>query len=380
MKNHASPDTLLAQLGHYLDSETGGLTPPFQPATTFARHPNYDLISAGHIYSRDDNSLYRLAETLISQLEHGEDALLWPSGLAAVSALISAMGLGRPIFVQKGIYYGVTVWTRRYAERVGLPLIEIDATDLETLTQHFEQHRPGLIWIETPSNPLLETIDISAVSNLARQYDTVLAVDSTAATPIHSHPLDHGADIVMHSATKSLNGHSDVLAGVLVAKNAQSDLWQALKQDRHDAGNVLGSFETWLLLRGMRTLAIRVRTASSNAAQIAQFLQNHKAVETVRYPGLETYPGHQIAARQMHDGFGSLLSFDVVGDGARALEVAGRLKTIIRATSLGGVETLVEHRHTIEGQWTDVPANLLRLAVGIEAVGDLIADLDQALG
>jgi len=379
MKNHISPDTLLAQLGHFLDAETGGLTPPFQPATTFARRPNYDLISAGHIYARDDNSLYRLAEHIIAQLEHGEDALLWPSGLAALSALVAAMGLKRPIFVQKGIYYGVTVWTRRHAERSGLTLVEFDATDPIELERLVGRHRPGLIWIETPSNPMLETIDIAAIAAIAKPNGAVLAVDSTAATPVHSQPLDHGADIVMHSATKSLNGHSDVLAGVLIAGNAASDLWQDLKQDRHDAGNVLGGFETWLLLRGMRTLGVRVRAASANAAKIAAFLSTHKNVETVRYPGLAQHRGHDIAARQMRGGFGSLLSFDVVGDGARALEVAGRLKTIIRATSLGGVETLIEHRHTIEGDLTGIPANLLRLAVGIEDVDDLLEDLDQAL-
>jgi len=379
MKNDQSPDTLLAQLGHFLDSSTGGLTPPFQPTTTFARHPNYDLVSPSHIYARDDNSLYRLAESVICQLEHGEDALLWPSGLAAVSALVLAIGPGRSIFVQKGIYYGVTVWTRRHARRSGIKLVEFDAGDLPALERLAGEHKPGLVWVETPSNPMLDSVDIAAVSKIARSCGAVLAVDSTAATPIHSQPLDHGADIVMHSATKSLNGHSDVLAGVLVAGDGRSELWQTLKQDRHDAGNVLGGFETWLLLRGMRTLGVRVRAASASAARIAEFLNGHANVETVRYPGLPDYRGHDIAARQMRSGFGSLLSFDVRGDGARALEVAGKLKTIIRATSLGGVETLIEHRHTIEGEVSDVPANLLRLAVGIEAVDDLIADLDQAL-
>jgi len=379
MKNQVSPDTLLAQLGHFLDSETGGLSPVLQPSTTFARQPNYDLISPNHLYSRDDNSLYRLAESVISQLENGEDALLWASGLAAIAALTGAVGVKRPVFVQKGIYYGVTVWTRRYAERVGLTLVEFDAQDTAGLERLADQYRPSLIWVETPSNPLLETVDIAAVAAIAKHVRAVLAVDSTAATPIHCRPLDFGADIVMHSATKSLNGHSDVLAGVLVAKDAQSDLWRTLKLDRHDAGNVLGGFETWLLLRGMRTLALRVRAASAGAAAIAGFLQTHDAVERVRYPGLEGTPGHDAAKRQMRGGFGSLLSFDVKGGAAQALAVAGKLKTIIRATSLGGVETLIEHRHTIEGKFTDVPKNLLRLSVGIEAVEDLIADLDQAL-
>ena len=186
MKNQPSADTLLAQLGHFLDAETGGLTPPFQPATTFARHPNYDLVSAGHIYARDDNSLYRLAEGILAQLEHGEDALLWPSGLAAVSALVSAVGLKKPIFVQKGIYYGITVWTRRHAERTGLTLVEFDATDVAELERLITAHAPSLIWVETPSNPMLETIDIAAIAKIAKPCGATLAVDSNGR---HTDPL-----------------------------------------------------------------------------------------------------------------------------------------------------------------------------------------------
>ena len=379
MKNRLSVDTVLAQLGHFLDTATGGLTPPIQPATTFARDTDYRLISPDHIYARDDNSLYRLAEKVIADLEDGADSLLWPSGLAATAALVQAVGTGRPVFVQKGIYYGVTVWTRRYAERTGLKLIEVDALDLEALGHLFDQHEPGLIWLETPSNPLIDVVDITAISALCRRHQTICAVDSTAATPIHSRPLSFGADIVMHSATKALNGHSDVLAGVLIVKDAESDLWRGLRADRHDGGSILGGFEAWLLLRGLRTLSVRVRTASANALKIARFLDDHDAVDLVRYPGLASHPAHDLARRQMHDGFGALMSFHVKGDAARALEVAGRLKTIIRATSLGGIETLIEHRHTIEGAVTGVPDNLLRLSVGIEAVDDLIDDLNQAL-
>ncbi len=377
--NRKTPDTLLAQLGHFLDGETGGLVPPFQPATTFARHEDYAPISPQHIYSRDDNSLFRLAESVIAQLEHAEDALVWPSGLAALSTLVSALGPSRPIFVQRGIYYGVTVWTRRHCERMGMQLIEFDGQDPETLAELAEAHKPALIWIETPSNPWIRTVDIARTAAIADAHQSLLVVDSTAATPIHSQPLDLGAHIVMHSATKSLNGHSDVLAGVLAVRDASLPIWQDVKQDRHDAGAVLGGFEAWLLLRGMRTLGVRVRAASANAARIARFLADHSAVETVRYPGLPEDPDHELATRQMQGGFGSLLSFDVRGGRERALAVAGRLRTIIRATSLGGVETLIEHRHTIEAGDTGVPENLLRLAVGIESADDLIADLDQAL-
>ncbi len=204
----------------------------------------------------------------------------------------------------------------------------------------------------------------------------MLVVDSTAATPILSQPLEQGADIVMHSATKAINGHSDVLAGFLGCRDATSPLWELIVTDRHDAGAIMGSFEAWLLIRGMRTLPLRVERMSENALKIAQHLHDHPKVERVLYPGLPTDPGHGIALRQMNGGFGCLLSFQVKGDKETALGVISRLNVFKRATSLGGVESLVEHRHTIE---ETVPGNLLRLSVGIERIDDLIADLDQAL-
>jgi cystathionine gamma-synthase len=239
--------------------------------------------------------------------------------------------------------------------------------------------KPDLVWVETPSNPWLKIVNLRALSQACRDAGAVLAVDSTAATPVLSQPLTLGADIVMHSATKAINGHSDVVAGFLACRDAHSAIWQAIAADRHDAGAIIGPFEAWLLLRGMRTLPLRVEKMSSNALTVAQFLDGHDQVEKVLYPGLASAQGHDLAVQQMAGGFGGLLSFLVKGDGPRALRVCGRLDLFHRATSLGGVESLVEHRHTIEGDATGVPENLIRLSVGIENVDELIADLAQAL-
>ena len=234
-----------------------------------------------------------------------------------------------------------------------------------------------LIWIETPSNPYLKSVDIAACAHVAKAMGAMLVVDSTAATPALSQPLIHGADMVMHSATKGINGHSDVLAGFLATANAAHSAWTAIATDRHDAGAVIGAFEAWLLIRGMRTMPLRVERMSENALAVAQYLDRHEGVETVLYPGLSADPGHAIANRQMSGGYGSLLSFLVRGTREDALRVVGKLDLFKRATSLGGVESLVEHRHTIEAT---VPDTLIRLSVGIENQADLMADLEQALG
>jgi cystathionine gamma-synthase len=238
--------------------------------------------------------------------------------------------------------------------------------------------QPAIVWIETPANPMLDVVDIADAAEIAHAAGALLAVDGTAATPILARPLALGADLVMHSATKYLNGHSDLLAGALVTRQPD-ERWAAIGADRHDAGALLGPFEAWLLLRGLRTLALRVRQASANALAVARFLEAHPRVERVLYPGLASHPRHALAARQMDGGFGGLMSFLVKGDANAALGVAGRLRLIARATSLGGTESLIEHRFTIEGAATGVPPNLLRLSVGLEDQDDLIADLAQAL-
>jgi cystathionine gamma-synthase len=298
--------------------------------------------------------------------------------MAAIAALMRALPDGARVVMQSGIYWGTVKWVRGFAARRNIALHEVDAADADALRAACAAHAPDLVFIETPSNPWLKTVDIAHAAHCAHLAGGLLAVDGTAATPILTRALDFGADIVMHSATKAINGHSDVLAGALVTNAPDAPIWAAIRADRHDAGAVLGAFEAYLLVRGMRTLPLRMERMSANAQTIAEFLLAHPKVDDVFYPGLPSHVGHAVAARQMRGGFGCLLSVLVTGGAPEALAVAGRLQLFHRATSLGGVESLVEHRHTIEPH-TGIPPNLLRLSVGIEDVGDLIADLSAAL-
>jgi cystathionine gamma-synthase len=370
--------TIAAQAGGYIDAASGGVVPPIQPSTTFARDRSYQPHPTGNIYARDDNDVGRIAEALLAQLDNAEAALLFPNGMAAIAAVFRALPGGATVLVQSQIYWGTTKWLREFCARRSVTLIEADLSDIGQAQSLCAQHQPDLVFIETPSNPWLRTTDIALVAEATHAAGGRLVVDATAATPILTRALDFGADIVMHSATKGINGHSDVLAGVL-ATNAPADPhWQAIAIDRHDAGAVIGSFEAWLLIRSIRTLPLRVERMSQNAQAVAEFLQSHDAVAQVFYPGLPDFEGHSVAKRQMAGGFGSLLSFCVKGGAVEALRVAGRLNLFHRATSLGGVESLVEHRHTIEPH-TGIPESLLRLSIGIEDVQDLCADLEQAL-
>jgi cystathionine gamma-synthase len=374
----SKPATVLAQLGHYVDPATGALAPPIQPSTTFARDEGYALINPALTYGRDDNPGYHQVETVLCALERGAEALVFPSGMAVIAALFRTVKRGEAIAVQRPIYYGTLAWLAKFCAHREIALHHLGGADPDALERVVQTAKPAIVWIETPSNPMLDVVDIARAAEVAHAAGALLAVDSTAATPILCRPLALGADLVMHSATKYLNGHSDLLAGVLVTK-APDERWAAIRADRHDAGTLLGPFEAWLLLRGLRTLALRVRQASANALAVARFLEGHASIERVLYPGLPSHPRHALAIRQMEGGCGGLLSFQVQGDAAAALAVAGRLRLIARATSLGGTESLIEHRFTIEGAATGVPPNLLRLAVGIEDKDDLIADLAQAL-
>ena len=377
-KRGLSVATIAAQAGGYIDAASGGVVPPIQPSTTFARDRSYQPHPTGNIYARDDNDVGRIAEALLAQLDNAETALLFPNGMAAIAAVFRALPGGATILVQSQIYWGTTKWLREFCARRSVTLIEADLSDIGQAQSLCAQHQPDLVFIETPSNPWLRTTDIALVAEATYAAGGRLVVDATAATPILTRALDFGADIVMHSATKGINGHSDVLAGVL-ATNAPADShWQAIAIDRHDAGAVIGSFEAWLLIRSIRTLPLRVERMSQNAQAVAEFLQSHDAVAQVFYPGLPDFDGHSVAKRQMAGGFGSLLSFCVKGGAVEALRVAGQLNLFHRATSLGGVESLVEHRHTIEPH-TGIPESLLRLSIGIEDVQDLCADLEQAL-
>lgn len=373
MKKSLHPATIAAHAAGALDPASGGVVPALQPSTTFMRDSDYALIRPDNIYSRDNSDNLRQAEAVICALEQAKQTLLFPSGMAAIAAVFRALPNGATAIVQSGIYWGTTAWVRDFCARRAVTLIE---TPADALIATCEAQPADLVLVETPSNPWLFSVDIAAVKAATTG---VLLVDGTAATPILTRALDHGADIVMHSATKAINGHSDVLAGVLSTRVTDGAIWRAIIADRKMAGAILGPFEAWLLTRAMRTLPLRVERMSQNALALAQHLLAHDGVADVFYPGLPHHSGHDVALRQMQGGFGGLLSVLVKGGRADALRVTGRLELFLRATSLGGVESLVEHRHTIEPH-TGIPENLIRVSVGIEHIADLIADWDQALG
>ncbi|MCK0096085.1 PLP-dependent transferase [Yoonia sp. F2084L] len=373
MENDLKPATIAAHAAGAVDPQTGGVVPALQPSTTYLRDEDYALIRPDNIYSRADSDNLRQAEEVLRALEGAEDTLLFPSGMAAIAAVFRTLPNGGTAIVQSGIYWGTTAWVRDFCARRDVTLVEVDADDLLATCLSQES---DIVFVETPSNPWLKTVNIRAVADAS---NATLVVDATAATPILTRALDHGADIVMHSATKGINGHSDVLAGVLSTRATDAAIWDMIRADRKMAGAILGPFEAWMLTRAMRTLPLRVERMSQNAQTLAEHLMAHAGVSDVFYPGLPSHPGFDIAQRQMQGGFGSLLSVLVKGGRDDALRVVGKLKLFLRATSLGGVESLVEHRHTIEPH-TGIPENLIRVSVGIEDISDLIADWDQALG
>lgn len=379
-KRTFAPATIVAKADHYLDAQSGGVVPPINVSTTFARDVQNQPLNPAHVYARDNNPSFVQAERVLAKLEDGEQALLFSSGMAAIAAVFYTLESGAHVVLPKSMYWGVFSWTRNYCARVSIAISYYAPDDAESLRSVLQGcERTDFVWLETPSNPMMHITDIALAARLAHEAGALLIVDNTVPTPLLTQPLNLGADVVMHSATKFLNGHSDVIAGALVTRE-QSAHWQRIAVERHDAGAVISPFDASQLLRGMRTLSLRVERACHNAERIARFLQAHDRVERVLYPGLETHPGHEVARRQMSGGYGGLMSFLVRGDKAETLAVIGRLQLLIRATSLGGVETLIEHRHSVEPPETGVPVNLLRLAVGIEDADDLIQDLDQALG
>lgn len=377
MKKDLKPATYAAHAGGSYDDTTGGVVMPIQPSTTYRRDETYAPLNVDNVYIRPHNEPVRAAEKIIAELEGAADSMLFPAGMAAIAAAFRWLPTGARAVVQSGIYWGTTKWIRSFAERRGIELLEADTSDVGALASAIGS-KVDLVFIETPSNPWLKTTDIAKAAELTHAAGGVLVVDSTAASPILTRPIAFGADIVMHSATKVLNGHSDVLGGVLSTAR-DSEIWQAIKDDRAETGAVMGPFEAWLLVRGLRTLPLRIERMCQNAQAVADYLSDHPKITDVYYPGLASHAGHDTAQRQMSGGYGYVLSALIKGSEADALKVAGRLQLFLRATSIGGVESLVEHRHTIEPH-TGIPETLLRLSVGIEDAGDLIADLAQALG
>jgi cystathionine gamma-synthase len=370
-------DTVLAQAGHFIDQTTGAVVPPIHPATTFARDSNYELMG-DYIYGRYQNPTYDQVEQLAATLDRAVEAKVFSSGMAAISAVFETVDGGRHIVAPTIMYHGAQDWLRRISEKRNIGLTLFDPKEPEALRQALRPGQTDIVWIETPVNPTWDVIDIADAAAAAHEAGAILGVDCTVATPVTTKALVLGADLVFHSATKYLNGHSDVTAGVLATKE-RNPRWEEINFVRQHAGSVLGPFEAWLLLRGMRTLAIRFERASSNASQIAKHFENHSKLEAVLYPGLESHAGHGIAKRQMTNGFGGMMSLLVAGEAEKAIAVATKLRLFVAATSLGGIESQVEHRASVEGPLSQTPANLLRLSIGIEAADDLIADLENAL-
>ena len=369
------PRTVAAQALGAIEPETKGVALPVHVSTTYIRDPD-NQYRTGYIYGRPDNATVRQTEAVIAALEGASEALLFGSGMAAATSVVLALPAGAHILAPKVMYWSLRNWLTGTAPRFGY---RVDLVDMEDLAAVRTAMRPEtkLIWIETPANPLWGITDIAAVAEIARKGGAILGVDSTVATPLFCRPLSLGADIVMHSATKYLNGHSDVIAGAL-ATAREDDFWTQVKAVRAQHGAILGPFEAWLLMRGLRTLETRVRTATESAGILAQRFANHASISSVLYPGLPSFPGHDIAKRQM-SGFSGMLSIRVKGGERAAIDAAARVKLWKRATSLGGVESLLEHRASIEGPGSPCPPDLLRLSAGLEDPDDLFDDLDRAL-
>jgi cystathionine gamma-synthase len=371
------PETLAAQGIGRVAQPYRDIVPPLYVSTTYERGAD-GTFPGGRTYSRADNPTYDQAEALIASLEGAAAALLFASGQAAAAALFQALAPGACVLAPHNMYWGLRKWLLDFAVPWGIALEFYQNTSLDELSAKAQLRRPRVIWLETPANPTWDITDIAAASDIARAVGAILAVDSTAATPLLTRPLELGAHIVMHSATKYLNGHSDVIAGAL-ATARDDELWQRIRSLRGSGGAVLGPWEAWLLLRGMRTLHLRVSAACANAQAIAGRLHGHPKLSHVLYPGLATHPGHAIAARQMRGGFGGMMSLRIRDGEEAAKEFCARLRVFKRATSLGSVESLAEHRASVEGPGTRCPADLVRLSIGVEHVEDLVADIEQAL-
>jgi cystathionine gamma-synthase len=371
------PETILAQAGGALDAETGAIVPPIHIATTYLRDPD-NQYRKGYAYGRPDNATVRQTESVLSALEGAQQSLLFGSGMAAATSLMLALPRPAHVVAPRVMYWALRKWLAEDAAPLGINVSFVDASDPAALAAAIRPAETRLVWIETPANPLWTITDIRAAAGIAHGAGAVLAADSTAATPVLTRPIADGADVVMHSATKYLNGHSDVVAGALCF--AKSDeLFERAAAARRNLGGILGSFEAALLLRGLRTLHLRVAAQCAGAMRIARHFSGDARIAEVLYPGLETHPGHSIAARQMRGGFGGMLSIRVKAGEQAAIAAAACVKLWKRATSLGGVESLIEHRASVEGAGSPCPPDLLRLSVGIEAAEDLIEDLDQAL-
>jgi cystathionine gamma-synthase len=368
--------TLAVQAPGSRELATNAIIQPIHMSATFLRDAD-NRYPAGYVYGRTDNASVQQAEDLIAALEGADEALLFSSGMAAATSVFLALERPTHIVASRVMYWGFRSWLRqigRYGHRVTF----VETSDLDAVRAAVVSGETGLFWIETPSNPLWTISDIAAIADIAHGAGAVLCVDSTVATPVFTRPLSLGADIVMHSATKYLNGHSDVVAGCLAA-DGDGPLWTRIRKLRGQLGNTSSAFDAWLLTRGMRTLDIRVRSQAKAASTLAERLVGHPAVAQVLYPGLKQHAGHDTALKQMKNGFGGMFSLRLKNGERAAIAAAAAVTLWKRATSFGGVESLIEHRASIEGDGSPCPPDLLRLSVGLEDADELYRDLTRAL-
>ena len=375
-------ETLAIHAGQEADPATGAVVPPIHPASTF-RQDGVGGMRGGYEYGRSANPTRTALETCLAALEGGTRALAFASGMAAEDTLLRTVcGPGDHVVIPNDAYGGTYRLVAKVAARWGLEWSAADVTDATAVQAAVRPGQTKIVWVETPTNPLLNIADLDALAALTRDAGARLVVDNTFASPYLQHPLAHGADVVVHSTTKYIGGHSDVVGGALVVLDAE--LAAELAYHQNAMGPVAGPFDAWLTLRGAKTLAVRMDRHCDNAERVAELLSGHPRVVEVRYPGLTAHPGHELAAKQMRR-FGGMVSFRVAGGEAAALEVCERARLFTLAESLGGVESLIEHparmtHASAAGSPLEVPPDLIRLSVGIESVDDLLADLRHALG
>ncbi len=369
------PETLSVHIGNEPDPATGAVAPPIHLATTFRHGADGERI-AGYEYQREGNPTNDRLREALAALEGGEDAITFASGMAAISNLLECLPNGARLLIPDDCYTGLRMVCAEYLPERGIETMMIDMSDLDAVRAACAQST-ALVWIETPSNPKLKVSDIAELVSIAHAVGALAVVDNTFATPLLQRPLALGADVVMHSTTKYFGGHSDVLGGALVFAK-RDDLFAKVAHRVHVTGATLAPFSAWLILRGCRSLGARMAMHCANARAVADFLAAQPQIERVNYPGLASHPGHDVAAKQMRD-FGGMMSIELRGGRDAALAMAGKLRIFTNATSLGGCESLIEHRASVEGPKPRSPQNLLRMSVGLEHVDDLIEDLRQAL-
>lgn len=367
-------ETIAIHEGNKTDSVDKAVIQPITLSTTFERGVDGGY-PGGHVYTRASNPNRESLENVVAKMERGIEAAAFSSGNAAGSAVFQALEPGSHIIAPEDMYHGL----RNLLKQVYAGILEVDFVDLSdlSLVKRSLKKNTKLIWIETPSNPLLKITDIKEICRIAKERDIMVCCDNTFATPIFQQPLKLGADLVMHSSTKYFGGHSDVLGGVLITKESTA-FWNKIRDVQALSGAVPSPFDCYMTVRGIKTLPYRMRGHAENATRIASYLSEHPAVDRVFYPGLVEHEMHDIATGQM-SGFGGMMSFTIHGSESQTRDIAGRLRIFTQATSLGGVESLVEHRASVEGPDTKTPVNLLRLSIGLEHVDDLVADLKQAL-